>query len=1231
MPSDSPDKGGKRTPRLGKYEILGHIATGGMGAVYKAHDPELGRDVALKVLSPELAVKPVMLERFRREARSAAKLRHDNIVAIFEFGEASGTYFLALEYVDGIDLHEYVSQRKRLSPEEARDFLTQAARALGHLYANDIVHRDVKPSNFLIAALGERKVLKLTDLGLARETSDDEFRVTRAGTTVGTVDYMAPEQARDSGSADIRSDLYSLGCTFFFVLAGNPPFPDGSLTERIYKHVEAEPPDLRKLNPDVPAGLAAIIRRMLEKKPEDRFQTPDELIRALESPECMEAYRFRPAERKAVVKARSAPQSPVEVPRVRTKRPSSAEAETPRIRTKSPSSSEQARVAGKSGVRATVGKRRLRDDDDAAAVKSETDGGLPVWLPVAAGVAALVVLAVAGWLLLGPSGDTPKTGPVAKKNERPGPELKKKGSPDKPVEKEKEPPPPKDELLSLYGPGEAPELAAVQAEFKDALGPVPQPPPGSPVHPVARFARPGDDSVRSLADACARAAEGKHTVIEICDNGPLFEPVIGPLGTRQLTVRAGKGFRPLIAWDVADGRATEFLALEKGSLTLENLDFVVRWANPRGDEAPRLFRVTEGTFAAQDCTFSFAGQAPQGVVLARLDGGSAPVKGRLSRCFARGNPLIAAVLTGPASDLLIDGCLLTGESQPLVIVGNNSDKHSTVRVFRSTLVSGGSVFKVEAPTSRPGAPRVQWRCWDALLARCGPSSNADMLQLPPLPGCEEMSWRAVNCLYAGWESLVTVDGKAIAARPLDGWRALWRQGSGDKALLDAWPGAASMALENSPPESFLTKDTLVCYAATAGPGPLGCDLKSLPSGRASWLGLTYEKFVSPPLLLPDGDAPQVSQDPPEGVYAGETLELKDGLDLGKHLAARLLKAQPAEQVVLRLSGTGSQETSPLRLKGVNLKIYFEPPAKSAKPLVLVPNPKASANQDALLDVDGGSVDLIGVRMRIESKAGAGAPQRLLRVRNGDLRLFGCELEGPLSKLPANYQGLIEFHGSGKAAADAALGCAVNQSVLTSGKNVLRVQGTGARVRFHQSAVVAAHDGLRFDLGGKPGPQLNVQCLLQYCTFAVRNSVFVVASAPALPGLVEPLVLQAEHNLFADPFSDMPRQSSLLRLDGDVLSRGLVHWQGNGNGYDEKRLHAFVVHAEQSEPGRQRHEVWARLWGTSGEQKPVQVTWPATAIITFPAERPVLDRLRLPRDSGWALGADLNRVGAAKGK
>jgi serine/threonine-protein kinase len=287
MADDSTNKpSARRTERIGKYEIVGHLATGGMGVIYKARDADLDRLVALKILPPDLAKQQTTLIRFYREARAAARLRHENIVTLYDVGETNGTHYIALEFIEGTDLQDYINRKCRLDPEEATQIIIQAARALAAAHEQGIVHRDIKPSNLLLMRKAERLIVKLTDFGLAiRSENDAEFRITKDKTTVGTVDYMSPEQARDSRSADIRSDIYSLGCTFYHMLAGLAPFATGTLPERLIKHMKTVPPDVRKLNKLVPRHLVAIINRMLAKKPDDRYQTPAELLHDLENPE----------------------------------------------------------------------------------------------------------------------------------------------------------------------------------------------------------------------------------------------------------------------------------------------------------------------------------------------------------------------------------------------------------------------------------------------------------------------------------------------------------------------------------------------------------------------------------------------------------------------------------------------------------------------------------------------------------------------------------------------------------------------------------------------------------------------------------------------------------------------------------------------------------------------------------------------------------------------------------
>lgn len=252
-----------------------------MGAVFLAEDTQLGREVALKLLPRDKARNPTLVKRFQAEARSAARLSHDNIVAVYEAGEADGFLYIALEYVEGIDVHELVISRGPLPLKRTITIITQVAEALEHAASRQLVHRDIKPSNLMIRSNGS---VKLADLGLARTLSEtEEGGITRDGHTVGTVDYMPPEQARDSKLADIRSDIYALGGTWFFMLTGRSPYPDGDLTNKLNAHAHGELPDPREFQPGLSDGVTSILHRMLAKSPEDRYQSPRELIHELQN------------------------------------------------------------------------------------------------------------------------------------------------------------------------------------------------------------------------------------------------------------------------------------------------------------------------------------------------------------------------------------------------------------------------------------------------------------------------------------------------------------------------------------------------------------------------------------------------------------------------------------------------------------------------------------------------------------------------------------------------------------------------------------------------------------------------------------------------------------------------------------------------------------------------------------------------------------------------------------
>jgi eukaryotic-like serine/threonine-protein kinase len=266
---------------FGRYVIEKKLGEGGMGAVYRAVDSNLKRTVALKILPRDKAKNEILVKRFQAEAEAAARLRHKNIVCVYDSGELDGYLYIAMECVDGIDVQDLVMRKGGVSVKRSLDIIKQVARALEHAHEQTIVHRDIKPANLLIDRDGN---VKLADMGLARSIAEtEEAGITRAGTTVGTVDYMSPEQARDSKSADCRSDMYSLAATWYHMLVGKPLFPNGDLLNKITAHATTPPPDPRDVRPNIPESVVQIMHRMLEKKPAERYQTPSELIHDLEN------------------------------------------------------------------------------------------------------------------------------------------------------------------------------------------------------------------------------------------------------------------------------------------------------------------------------------------------------------------------------------------------------------------------------------------------------------------------------------------------------------------------------------------------------------------------------------------------------------------------------------------------------------------------------------------------------------------------------------------------------------------------------------------------------------------------------------------------------------------------------------------------------------------------------------------------------------------------------------
>jgi serine/threonine protein kinase len=267
---------------IGKYKLLERVGVGGMGQVFLCEHMFMKKRVAIKVLPPAKAEQPAALGRFYREARAAGSLEHQNIVRTHDIDQDGNLHFIVMDYVDGPNLLDVVKKYGQMELGRAVSYMRQVAVALDYAFRNKIIHRDIKPGNVLIDRKGVARIL---DLGLARFINDHSDQLTLKyddKIVLGTADYVAPEQVANSHSVDIRADIYAMGATFYFLLAGHPPFPTGTVSQKLLWHRTKEPTAIRSIRPEIPDGIAAIIAKMMAKDPRGRYQTPAQIVAELE-------------------------------------------------------------------------------------------------------------------------------------------------------------------------------------------------------------------------------------------------------------------------------------------------------------------------------------------------------------------------------------------------------------------------------------------------------------------------------------------------------------------------------------------------------------------------------------------------------------------------------------------------------------------------------------------------------------------------------------------------------------------------------------------------------------------------------------------------------------------------------------------------------------------------------------------------------------------------------------
>ncbi len=381
---------------IGKYKVLEKLGSGGMGQVFLCEHKLMRRRVAVKVLPTAKAADPSSLDRFYREARAVAALDHQNIVRAYDIDQDENLHFLVMEYVDGSSLQDMVRKTGKMDVTRTCHYIYWSAIGLQHAHASGLYHRDIKPGNILVDRTG---VVKILDLGLARFFNDDQDLLTKKydESVLGTADYLAPEQAIDSHTVDGRADIYSLGATFYFLLTGNPPFAEGSVAQKLLWHQTRNPKPIREVRPEVPADIAAILEKMMAKKPEDRYETPEKLAEALlpftqtpigPPPEAEMPVLSIAAQgtNSGPVSISAAPRTIVTTPRTPPPTHEPKPPPTPANKNSKPANSPPAKPVPKGAVRSAVAEAETQKNKPAPVVEPIPDSspGAQIWEAISA-------------------------------------------------------------------------------------------------------------------------------------------------------------------------------------------------------------------------------------------------------------------------------------------------------------------------------------------------------------------------------------------------------------------------------------------------------------------------------------------------------------------------------------------------------------------------------------------------------------------------------------------------------------------------------------------------------------------------------------------------------------------------------------------------------------------------------------------------------------------------------
>lgn len=1174
---------------IGRYRIERKLGSGGMGTVYLAVDSKLRRRVALKVLPRERSQNPVAVKRFQAEAKAAANLKHDNIVAVYESGQSDGYTYIAMEYVDGIDVHDLVQRREVIPVKRSVSIVKQVASALQHAHERGIVHRDIKPSNLLIQRTG---TVKVADLGLARSMDEaSDAGITRDGTTVGTVDYMSPEQARSSRKADVRSDIYSLGCTWYHMLTGEPPYSEGGLTERLRLHATGQPPDPRDINPKVPAGIVAILGRMMAKNPDDRYATPKEFLEDLAQANLTKDK----AEATVLAALDQASASPTG---------------------KENSRKETAVERGPETKRA--GNLPSRDPILGVS-KSQASVVVPYQLigTVVAGVAAFA-LAIYGIVYWGPSwgggganaeqteiglaADNPFLDDVV---EHSGPKGNRGSSPEKDDKKKNdEAQKPDDKVASDKGDDESNSMK----KDEDRLLPlVAGDREEVQRHYLPRWVADATETEQTQGMATTIVGESdtgnshfslqqaieslpqQGGVITLPGQGPYLLPALEVSQRDRIIIRAGGEDRPLIGLRQGSD-ASAILDVKGGTLELIGVDLVVMTAESAPSTSLTAVRVSDGNLIVRNCSLTLSADSGENVTgfhVERKEGSNDAEQSQvlMEQTAVIGQNLTALSIQADSIDVVLSNDLFVAGVAPAIRLQQRkselADPQRLLRMIGCSVVSGRTALEIAAPTTKRAAIPTEITSVGSLFSTYERSDSAAFLTMTKKSkrkgSLDGLKWRSVGTAYQGWPRFIVErnsDKDEVLAVNHESWQAIWGEPE-DKKQFDAatWPATdpLSNAGASLAPFSLDSLPNRQAESLFAG-SPPGCRIDSLHLGD----GTLVERLSRPQAPVRTGGTSNPFKD-----------ALRVSLDLNRRdLGALLRKPDLPNPVVIIATGSGLRKFTPATIENRSVRIEFQqkPGETELRLLPSVPRRAGQTTPEAMFSVKGGQLQLVNGNFSRTPGSSVARTPWFLDVVEGEFLLQNCHIIDPPGGDPA--QGLIRWQRNESGDAKR-LESHIRSSFL-AGDGALVAADMRGQVLFTNNSVLASlSDLFVLDLRQATG-NIDSSLVLEHSTFSAGSILFRVEATQMPTPPQSPLGIFAQSCVFGAPLlsANSDTNLSLMKLSGEAIRQRQVVWFGDSNGYADEIAVWLNADANADRGNQSFGTQWRDLWGHENVRNPL---------------------------------------------